>query len=456
MRHRHNVISLQGERSAAAEAVIADAPRGSVYVAHVVGSRRRARSTSGARASAVRFIRMFFLSLLGLAASLVGVNALVDPYDLFGTRIPGVNAVKGEAYNHMRLYKAVAVERTRPAAIILGSSRAHFGLDPEHAGWSEPHAYNLSLFDGRIYEMLRYLQHAHAIQPLRQVVLALDLFSFNARQRTLGDFEEGRLAGGGEPWIVRRGPDLVAGLASLDALRSSLRTLRDQGDPCIPRATRGGMHDVAGFECAVRSGGLRKMFTDSEAVFLARYYNVYRFAYPDGAGTSLDVLREIVAFARDADIDLRLLISPAHARQNEAIDVAGLWSVWEQWKREMVAILAADAAAHPGARPFPLWDFSGYNSVTTEAVPAPDDVESTMRWYWDSSHYRKEAGDLVLDRVFGIHHPGRVPPHDFGVLLTTDDLEEHLRAIREAQVVYRRSRPGELPEIAGLAAAGVL
>lgn len=457
MRHQawEDRRSPEGERVAVAYTAVPPGARPRPDVARPAAASRRQVSAAALRphAAALRYLRIYLVSLLGLAAALIGVNALVDPFDIFGTRIPGINAVKDDAYNHMRLYKAVAVERVRPAAIVLGTSRSHFGLDPAHPGWSGGQGYNLSLFDGRIYEMRRYLQHAQATRPLQQVVLALDFFSFNGREKTKGDFDEGRLAGDRRPWIVRRLPDLVDGLVSLDALRSSLHTLRGQDDPCVPRATAAGMHDDAAFICQARSVGQRQMFRDSEATFLAKHYDRYLLAYPDGTGSPLEDLRELVAFARDADIDLRLLISPAHARQYEAIDLSGLWPVWEQWKRETVAILAVDAAAHPGEQPFPLWDFSGYNSVTTEPVPDEGDAESRMRWYWDSSHYRRETGDLVLDRVLRHREVERELPPDFGVLLTRGNLERHLRDIRDAQAAYRRARPGELQEIAELSTA---
>ena len=49
-----------------------------------------------------------------------------------------------------------------------------------------------------------------------------------------------------------------------------------------------------------------------------------------------------------------------------------------------------------------------------------------MRWYWDYSHYRREAGDLILDRIFGHTDPSRHLPDDFGVRLTGKNIDAHL------------------------------
>jgi hypothetical protein len=49
-----------------------------------------------------------------------------------------------------------------------------------------------------------------------------------------------------------------------------------------------------------------------------------------------------------------------------------------------------------------------------------------MRWFWEISHYRKAAGDLVLDRVLDHNDPTRSLPADFGVRLTGETIDAHL------------------------------
>ena len=110
-----------------------------------------------------------------------------------------------------------------------------------------------------------------------------------------------------------------------------------------------------------------------------------------------------------------------------------------------------EEAANVGLKPFALWDFSGYNSITKEALPSLADKQTRMLWHWDSSHYKKETGDLVLDRVFGLQQPGRSVPQDFGVMLSSPNIEAHLAAIRDARAEYRRMRPDDVREIEELA-----
>ncbi|GFZ91240.1 hypothetical protein [Okeania sp. KiyG1] len=74
---------------------------------------------------------------------------------------------------------------------------------------------------------------------------------------------------------------------------------------------------------------------------------------------------------QENNIKLILFISPSHATQWEAIRATGEWSTFEEWKREVVKIT-------------PVFDFSGYNTITTE--PIHNDMEN----YRDNSHYTKK------------------------------------------------------------------
>jgi hypothetical protein len=157
---------------------------------------------------------------------------------------------------------------------------------------------------------------------------------------------------------------------------------------------------------------------------------------------SLAYVRRIVVFCRAHRIDLRIAITPAHARQLEIAAAAGEWNGMEAAKRALVAYLAADAARHPDLPAVPLWDFSGYSSVTTEPLPAGG---GEMRGYWDSSHFKQLVGDWVLDRVLGRTAPeSGTPPPDFGVRLTPENVDAALAATRAARDAYRRRNSEEV------------
>ncbi len=64
-----------------------------------------------------------------------------------------------------------------------------------------------------------------------------------------------------------------------------------------------------------------------------------------------------------------------------------------------------------------FWDFSGLNSVTTNNY-----------YYYETSHYRPIVGDMIIARIFG--EKDTAVPADFGVLVTPENIEQHLEALR--------------------------
>ena len=108
------------------------------------------------------------------------------------------------------------------------------------------------------------------------------------------------------------------------------------------------------------------------------------------------------------NIEVKVFISPTHATQYEAIHVAGLWPIFEQWKREVTNIV-------------PVWDFYGYNSVTTESI------DDRMNNYINNSHYSPVVGELILNSL--LLYQNEKVPNDFGVLLTQENIELHLAKI---------------------------
>jgi hypothetical protein len=172
----------------------------------------------------------------------------------------------------------------------------------------------------------------------------------------------------------------------------------------------------------------------------------FDFSLPgSGQHSTLQDMRAVIALAHARNIALKLFVSPSHARQWEVIATAGLTEKWQEWKRELVRI-NVEEAARVHRSPFPLWDFSGYNAISSEAVPAEGDMKSRMRWYSDSSHYTLALGNLLLDRMAGV--AAKELPDDFGVLLTPATLENQLAAIRRGHLAYRDTHPADEAEIA--------
>lgn len=415
------------------------------------------------RRSAFRsYFRGLLLGAGGLLLLVVAANALINPFNLYaGPRRAGVNDYKYELDRHSRLSKAAEVRRLKPDCLILGSSRAQIGLDPAHPAWRDCRAYNLAQNGGTLYEAMRYFQHAAAVQRPQDVVLALDLLMFNAYRplRQPGYLEERLLTrADGSPnpaWQRHYADDVFTSLLSWRALDASHKTvfppyLRQQPGP------ENGYWEYRRFGVDyLKRRGQHEYFRRTEQAFLEGHWfppprHVFDTRDPDAGVDTYDYLRSILRMAHREPARLTLVVSPAHARLWEALYQGGLWTAFEDWKRELVRI--NDEEARRARRsPFAVWDFSGFNRYTTEAVPAASDRDTQMRWYWESSHYRKELGDVILDRVLGYRAPGREQAADFGVPVTPANLEAHLAGIRKARARWRATHAAEVAEIEALA-----
>src|ERR1700761_328592 len=82
------------------------------------------------------FLRTWIATLATLALLVVGLNLLVDPYDVFGTpRLAHLSLLKPGAKNHALLAKTYQEARVHPATVLIGSSATHIGIDADATTW---------------------------------------------------------------------------------------------------------------------------------------------------------------------------------------------------------------------------------------------------------------------------------------------------------------------------------
>jgi hypothetical protein len=415
-----------------------------------------------------------FAVVSGLAVSLtLAINLIVDPfarYDLVSLR--GFNALRTQAGSHARLSKLATVCRDRPEAVAIGTSRVAIGIDPTHPGWGAMagHVYNLGMPGMGLQEVDLTLRHAvYAADRLKLALVGLDFLMFNATREALAPETE-QITFDPERFVLSEKSSCFGSfLHDLDSwlgptgLIQSIATIARQmpeserSDPktitiWLSLYRRDGLMDNAKvFEDRARSGGYRALFGDGGQ---ERYYaSVVWLPPPDrsycfsrnGIDT-FETFRGMIRFARKADIDLRLFIDPTHARMMLALQDAGLRPLYEEWRRRLVQILAEESR-DSGRPAFPLWDFSGFNSVTTERIPPLGDLTTPVKWFWEPSHYKKQTGDLILDRV--LNHAGTAQD-DFGIRLTPNNIDAYLEADAENSVAYQRREPEDAALIRGV------
>ena len=346
---------------------------------------------------------LFFTISTLMPLCLVGViNLVIDPYLYFySPTFKTINQYKPEREKHLMLSKAAEINHIEAKIIFLGSSRVMSGLNSKYPGLADPDfTYNLGLPGVNMYQIMHYFNHALANQSqIKQVIIGLDFFMFNEYLENLDNFDESRL---GKKIVVK---DIINNLLSIDTLRASITTFNAN----LNNQNKSNYQEA-------KTSKFKRWLTN----FLSYegFYGKY-----DLSQSRLENFQAIIDKCKQHNIEIIVFISPTHATQYEAINVAGLWQTFEQWKREVVKIT-------------PVWDFSGYNSITTELI------SDRMNNYIDNSHYSPKVGNLVLSRILSFQT--EKTPSDFGILVTQDNIELHLKKIRLDKKVWQKENPEEV------------
>ncbi len=408
--------------------------------------------------------------VLALLAALALFNGVMDPFGMFRwVKIEGVNAYKPAIYTRVRLFKAYEVERMRPQSIVLGSSRTHVGIRCSHPGWKAlpGPCYNLAFDGATTREMYAYLEHANGVRPLKTVILGLDAYHLSSATSIVRpDFDQEVLFAPGKSELRRWIAGDLRILISIDTLQATIEMWRrqDEGVPdwFAPDGQRLGEVFFRRKGEQFVEAGPRAYFDEIDRLEVG-FQTEGAGAAPARPGrvsvasedeSSLAYVQRIVDFCREAGIDLRIFITPTHVHQQEIAAATGAWPSLEEGKRALVRLLAEDSARHPLLPRIPAYDFSGYNTVTEESLPARGSHDE-MRYYWDSSHFKSPVGDYVLNRVLGDGRGDDPAPNDFGDYLTVNNIESVIAEQRRRQADYRTRFAEDVFELRSLVAAAV-
>jgi len=393
------------------------------------------------RTYCIKFLIAALLVFLGTAL----INLIADPYGIWDTpHINGVNTSKYSGF-HSRIQKYVewAHWTKPPQTILLGTSRTAVGLRTDHRALQNGTTYNMALGGQPVHESLVLFKHALKSGTLRSAVIGLDFFAFNAYWATDAIDEKRLIPGSNFDLLFSTGTFTD----SLTTIRQSLPAIK------IMRADHATDNDAMdNTHTSSDAIPMHLRFTEVEKIFVSYHrpfpYHLYSYSNPKTGENTLEDFRELLSLAYANNIELRFFISPSHAWHWEGLANIGLWQNWEQWKRELTKINKEEADKAEKSS-YPLWDFSGYNSITTETVPALNTAQQ-MKWYSDSSHYSAACGDLILDRIFEHADPARPIPDDFGILIDDRNINAHLSGIRAARKHYADSHAPDVKEMANL------
>lgn len=375
-----------------------------------------------------RYGLWYLVSLLVLMGAVALINAVVDPLGrLLIVDRDGFNQTKIAIEWDSRSGKALALRQCEFDGVILGTSRSETGLQPSSPALADKRVFNAALKGTSFYETQRMAHYMLQQSKPEFVVIGVDFIAFSSNRYTGDDFDQSPLAD--EISL----PDLGRYLVSARTLRQSFFTVNWNRKrvmaPCEDNGAQRKQLTVLPRE-TFRQVLVR--YVTNTSLYAGGELSHERFQQLDGT------LRELL----EGGIKVYLLISPLHAINLEAMTALGRRDEFDEWKRQLVKIVQRINRDLGGQRLL-LWDFSGYNSITTEPFPSTEPA-AFMRWYRDSAHYSPAAGNLVLARVMGTNTASERVPDDFGVLLNDLDLDDYLAAQRAGEIEFRKTNSEQI------------
>lgn len=365
---------------------------------------------------------------------------IVDPFAIYG-RVYNKDEleVNGHGFaRHLQMGRPYGIKKQKPEILLMGSSRVAFGFkyDAKNNKFASDKVYNTGLLAVTEYELLRYLQHAASVTSLKQVIIGVDFYQFHAGLHPKPDFEEGRLAvnANNQPnslFIKDYLPTLLSINSAVDSFEEVVGIIKDKD-----------IYLTNGFKLDVLQGGDLSSFKVNESGYVQSVYK--GFTFENGGINTFDYFRKIIEFCYEKNIELRLFIPPAHARQWELVNAMGLWPDWELWKRKMVEI-TEEIAIKQQRKAVPIVDFSGYSQYSTE--PVPREAGKAMKWYRDSAHFLPPLGDIILDRLLGNVTSEIDCKEQFGILISSANINEHLQCINQKHEQYVETHQQDIKDI---------
>lgn len=414
-----------------------------------------------------RYLQVWLILTGTILLVVAACNLIVDPYGLFRlVDTPGFNRIKPTAGAHGTMAKAYQVLRVQPRGLILGNSRAEVGFDPEYEAWpadSRP-VFNLALPGSGTATTVHFLEHVLAndhggskVTPT-MVVWGIDFMDFlidarTSRRSTVTNEEGNRLLttiddSSNPRRVLQQARDYLQSTLTLGAFIDSVQTLVRQGDPYATDLTPLGFNPMHDYIKITADEGYWAVFRQRDLENIKAYLRRPRDVFDANGRSSprLDDLKRVLSLCRQHGIALHLIIYPYHAHLLEIIRITGHWPAFEDWKRAITHIVATEANGHSEARVW-LWDFSGFDERTTETVPGKNNREAKTQWYWEAGHFKRELGNLILERIFT--RAKAVDP--FGTLLRPDNVETRLALLRKQEAEYRANHPEDVAELERIA-----
>lgn len=368
----------------------------------------------------IRFVRRWLVAVSAALGLLALMNMLIDPAGAFpDLHLRSLEPFRPRADN--RLAKAELARRPGWDIVLLGSSRVLSGLPADHPMFRTNRTVNLALPAAVLPELQAALRTVleNNGRPPHMVILGVDYHMLADGVDHLMEFTETRFNPDLEQldYYAKRLIGLKTTEDSIEVLKNNFRhralVKQDQDGFMNHRVSDDFSHrQVFDLNMRAFAPGLRAM--------------------PGSSTNRLNVLREIVRDCRERNIEVKLILMPSHALEFELLQACGKGESFESFKRTLVKFLADEGLEGK----VPLLDATGYAGPLAEEIPPTETRGLTMKYFVENSHATPALGELVLNKLVGAGGTNQ-----FGVFLTTTNLEAHLQQERADREAYLRAHP---------------
>ncbi|MBU1568008.1 MAG: hypothetical protein KJ630_20595 [Proteobacteria bacterium] len=374
------------------------------------------------------------LSALLLLGAIVTLNYVVDPYFIHQWDSPLLHRLSPAQQKIMPWAKTYAAYRYQPEVVFLGSSRTEIGLPTESHLFSGKRVFNLAISGASTGDAINMLRHTAFFHRPEIIVWGLD-YGWQFREKTGNTDFEKELVAKGPYYSIRRAFLNIKRSVSMAMTGDALNIVFGKSEQsCQSLLTYYGHKSWQCLEIIMKNeGGTKKAF---EEVLKKKE----PLGNPEDVAATVQLLDRVIGDYCQDGTTLRFYFQPIHALA-ELSYWATLGADLDNWKRALVQMIDA---RRQGGCDVQLYDFSGFNSITTEEIPQTTGKD-TMQHYWEQSHYRGEVGLRILEEMLGKEK--RAEDNIFGIELRGDTIEQHLLNFRQSRQQYITEHPKETANI---------
>ena len=338
----------------------------------------------------VKWIKIWIITTIILCILTSMINFIINPYDIYNIDL--FNFKKVAIDNKLREIEPIKIKQTKPSSIVLGTSRPKYGIDVSHE-YFKPVSYNLAISSGSIYENKQLFKLSIQQGNLKQVLLGLDYRMFSLKDKE----NDGIISNSSK----------IKYIFSSDALIDSFKTILEIGDAAVLRNGN-----------TILFNKYKNYANDFKSVEKEYYKNNSKdYTYTNTGKNSFLDFEEILEIAYENNIDMDIIFNPSHIRLWESLDYFIGLDTWYRWKKDIVLTVEKVAKKY-NKKPFRVVDFAIYHNITSEKIPTDD---TKMKYYFESSHYTHDLGNIVLDRLIN-----KSEYKDFGVEITSKNIDAHI------------------------------